>query len=175
METGLPTKRNFDQFLRLIFGQILDRLAQERPDQELLAYKDQRTTYGAFYQQVLQMATALKRLGIRKGDRVAALFPNRPEFFIMQQACLYIGAVFVLLSTRYREFKLSYMLKHSGARCLFTIGEYMNTNFTDLIGKIKPELPELKFVFVLGSDVPNYRSPVASAFRPPSPPSLRAF
>lgn len=156
MEAGLPAKRYFDQFLGLTFGQLLDRLAQERPDQELLVYRDQRTTYGEFYQQVLQMAAALRRLGIRKGDRVAALFPNRPEFFILQQACLYMGAVFVLLSTRYREFELSYMLKHSGARCLFIIGEYMNTNFIELIGEIKPELPELELVFVLGSDGPDW-------------------
>ena len=159
MKAESEVKRDFDQYLGLTFGQVLDRLAREVPDKEFLTFNDQRKSYGEFYQQVLQMATALKRLGIRKGDRIAALFPNRPEFFIVQQASLYIGAVIVLLSTRYREFELGYMLKHSGARCLFTIGEYMKTSFTDIIGKIKPELPELEFVYVLDPPGPGwYRS-----------------
>lgn len=159
MKAEAGARRGFDQFLGLTFGRVLDRQAQEVPDKEFLAYNDQRTTYREFYQQVLQMAAALKRLGIRKGDRIAALFPNRPEFFIVQQASLYIGAVIVLLSTRYREFELGYMLKHSGARCLFTIGRYLETNFIDLVEKIKPDLPELEFVFVLDSPAAGpYRS-----------------
>lgn len=156
MKAESGAMRDFDQFLGLTFGQILDRLAREVPDKEFLAFDDQRMTYGEFYSQVLRTATALKRLGIKKGDRIAALFPNRPEFFIVQQASLYIGAVIVLLSTRYREFELGYMLKHSGARCLFTIGEYLNTRFTDIIGRMKPELPDLEFVYVLGSDIPDW-------------------
>jgi cyclohexanecarboxylate-CoA ligase len=106
---------------------------------------------------------ALKKLGIKKGDRVAALFPNCPDFFVVQQAVLYIGAVFVLLSTRYREYELSYMLKHSEARVLFTIDEYLKTSFTDIIDKIRPELPNLEFCYVMGPKVPSWGRPFQEA------------
>jgi len=145
------------------FGQILDGLARDVPDKEMIVFNGERMTYGEFYQQVMQVAMALKKLGIKKGDRVAALFPNCPDFFVVQQAVLYIGAVFVLLSTRYREYELSYMLKHSEARVLFTIDEYLKTSFTDIIDKIRPELPNLEFCYVMGPKVPSWGRPFQEA------------
>ena len=145
------------------FGQILDGLVRDVPDKEMISFNGERMTYGQFYEKVTTLAMALKRLGIKKGDRVAALFPNCPDFFVVQQATLYIGAVFVLLSTRYREYELSYMLKHSGARCLFTIDEYLKTSFTDIIEKVRPELPNLEMCFVNGPKVPSWARPYQEA------------
>lgn len=147
---------DYDRFLGLTFGQMLDILAKEVSEKELFVFESQRITYQSFHQKVQQMAKALKYLGIKKGDRVAALFPNRPEFFLVQQASLYIGAIFIMLSTRYREFELTYMLKHSEAKCLLTVDEYMGTNFINIIEKIRPEIPNLEYVFVLGDKVPDW-------------------
>jgi fatty-acyl-CoA synthase len=154
---------DFSEFEGMTFGRIVDRIASEVPEKEMLTFKGDRMTYGQFHAKVKQLAMGLKRLGIKKGDRIAALFPNGPDFFIVQQATLYIGGVFVLLSTRYREYELSYMLKHSEARCLFTVGEYLKTRFTDIIGKIRPELPNLEFCFVVGDDIPSWCRPYEEA------------
>jgi fatty-acyl-CoA synthase len=159
MKNDAASVPDYDRFLGLTFGQILDILAREEAQKEIFAFKDQKITYQSFHKEVLQMAKALMHLGIKKGDRVAALFPNRPEFFIVQQAALYIGAIFIMLSTRYREFELTYMLRHSGARCLFMINEYMGTRFTDIIQKIRSEMPELEFVVVWGNQVPDWGRP----------------
>lgn len=146
---------NFDEFLGLTYPQVLDRVVREVPEKEFLTFKGTRISYRSFYNQVRQMAKALKRMGIKKGDRIAALFPNCPEFFILQQATLYIGATYVLLSTRYKEFELGYMLEHSGSKCLFTIDEYMGVRFTDIVRKIRPNLPKLELVVVFGKSIPE--------------------
>lgn len=146
---------DFDLFLGLTFPQVLDLVAQEVSEKEFLTFESQRISYGTFHQRVLQMAKALKRMGIKKGDRVAALFPNCPEFFVLQQATLYIGAVYVLLSTRYKEYELNYMLQHSGAKCIFTVDEYMGVNFTRIIEKIRDDLPNLQYVVVSGKAIPE--------------------
>ncbi len=146
---------DYDEFLTLTYPQMLDRVVREVPEKEFLIFKGQRITYQEFYQKVLQMAKALKRMGIKKGDRIAALFPNCPEFFVLQQAVLYIGAIYVLLSTRYKEFELRYMLQHSGARCLFTIDEYMGVNFPDIIRRIRGDLADLEHVVVSGIKIPQ--------------------
>jgi acyl-CoA synthetase (AMP-forming)/AMP-acid ligase II len=151
-----PISQDYDRFLGMSFGEMLDSLVREESQKEVFLYRDRRITYGAFHQQVRQMSKALKSLGITKGDRVAALLPNCFEFFVCQQAALYIGAVFIMLSTRYREFELTYMMKHSGAKCLFTIDEYMGVGFTDIIRKLRPEMPELGHIFVLGDQVPEW-------------------
>ncbi len=52
-----------------------------------------------FYQSVVGVARALQEWGIRKGDRVAILSENRPEWTIADFACLLLGAVVVPVYT----------------------------------------------------------------------------
>jgi fatty-acyl-CoA synthase len=147
---------DFKEFEGMTFGRILDKAAAEVPDKEMIVFKDQRITYGQFHQKVKQLARGLKRLGIKKGDRIAALFPNCPNFFVVHEAVLYIGAIFIPLSTRYREYELSYMLQHSDARCIFMVDEYLKVRFIDILEKIRPELPALEFCFVDGKETPSW-------------------
>ncbi|MFQ5918115.1 MAG: class I adenylate-forming enzyme family protein [Candidatus Binatia bacterium] len=155
---------NFDDFLGLTYGQILDKLAMEVPDKEALVFQDQRITYAQFRARVRQMAMALKRLGLRKGDRVGVLFPNCLEFFYVQQGILYVGGVFISLSTRYRKFEITYMMKHAGARFLFCVGEYMGANFIDILEEIRPEMPEMETVVIRGPNVPGWAKPYDEVF-----------
>ena len=101
---------------------------------------------------------------MRKGDRVGVLFPNCPEFFYVQQAILYAGGVFISLSTRYRKFEISYMMKHAGARFMFCVDEYMGINYMDLLAEIRPELPEMETIIVRGKYVPDWAKPYRQVF-----------
>jgi fatty-acyl-CoA synthase len=159
--SGVP---NYDAFLGLTFGQILDKLAKEIPNKEALVFDTQRITYAQFRARVRQMAMALKRSGMRKGDRVGVLFPNCPEFFYVKQAILYIGGVFISLSTRYRKFEIGYMMKHAGARFLFCVDEYMGANFIDLLEEIRSELPEMETVIIKGETIPHWATSYEQVF-----------
>lgn len=147
---------NFEEFLGLTYGQILDKLAAEVPEKEVLVFKDERITYAQFRSRVRQMAMALKRLGLRRGDRVGVLFPSCLEFFYVQQAILYIGGIFISLSTRYRRFEITYMLKHAGARFLFCVDEYMDANFIEVLEEVRHELPEMETIIIKGREVPAW-------------------
>lgn len=50
-------------------------------------------TYGELFEKVNQFANALKKLGIKKGDRVAIYLPMIPELAIAMLACARIGAI----------------------------------------------------------------------------------
>jgi len=147
---------NFDEFIGLTFGQILDKLAVEVPHKEVMAFEDERITYAQLRDRVRQMAMALKRLGLRKGDRVGVLLPSCLEFFYVQQGIIYVGGIFVSLSTRYRRFEITYMMKHAGARFLFCVDQYMGTNFIDILEEIRPELPEMETIVIKGANVPDW-------------------
>lgn len=155
---------NFEDFLGLTYGQMLDKLAGEVPEREALVFQDRRITYAQFRSWVHQMAMALKRLGLRKGDRVGVLFPNCLEFFCVQQAILYIGGIFISLSTRYRKFEITYMMKHAGARFLFCVDEYMGTSFIDILEEVRPELPELETIIIRGHRIPNWAESYEGVF-----------
>jgi long-chain acyl-CoA synthetase len=71
------------------------------------------------YQRVINTAHALQTWGIRKGDRVALLSENRPEWAISDFACLLLGAVDVPLYPTLTAEQSAYIIKDSGCRVAF--------------------------------------------------------
>ena len=75
------------------------------------------------YQNVVGVARALGEWGIAKGDRVAILSDNRPEWMIADFACLLMGAVVVPVYTTLTGEQTAYILQDSGARMVFVSTE----------------------------------------------------
>ena len=82
---------------------------------------DRRTlTYFDLYRQVSQLANVLKRLGIRKGDRVALYLPLIPELAIAMLACARIGAVHSVVFGGFSAVSLRDRINDAQARLLIT-------------------------------------------------------
>lgn len=146
---------DYDVFDGLNFRELLEKTARDYPAKEALVYRDERVTYKEFDERVDQLAVELQKLGVEKGDRCAVLLPNSIEFIYIQYAILKLGGIFIALSTRYRKFEITYMLKHSGAKMLALVDEFMGTDFLKLLDEIKGELPNLKILLVKGKRVPS--------------------
>src|SRR5256884_24709 len=80
-------------------GDLLDETARARPDADAVIFRDQRLTYGALRARADELARALLAVGVRKGDRVAVLLPNRPEWLVAAFAIGKLGAITVGVST----------------------------------------------------------------------------
>src|SRR5277367_5279445 len=76
-----------------------------------------------FYQSVVGVARTLQEWGVRKGDRVAILSENRPEWTIADFACLLVGAVVVPVYTTLTTEQTAYILQDSGARVVVVSSE----------------------------------------------------
>jgi long-chain acyl-CoA synthetase len=76
-----------------------------------------------FYRSVVGVACGLREWGICKGDRVAILSENRPEWTIADFACLLIGAVVVPVYATLTGEQTAYILGNSGARVVFVSTE----------------------------------------------------
>ncbi len=72
-----------------------------------------------FGRRVASTARTLHAWGIRKGDRVAILSENRPEWTIADMACLLLGAVTVPLYTTLTAEQSAFTLNDSGCRVIF--------------------------------------------------------
>jgi long-chain acyl-CoA synthetase len=72
-----------------------------------------------YYGYVTAVARALKRWGIKKGDRVAILSENRPEWMIADFACVCTGVADVPIYSTLTADQTAYLLRHSGARVVF--------------------------------------------------------
>jgi len=94
----------------------LDRLLLCRPEgqQDWISISAQE-----FHRRVAATAQTLRSWGIRKGDRVAILSENRPEWPIADMASLLLGAVTVPLYTTLTPEQTSIQLQDSGCRAIF--------------------------------------------------------
>ncbi|HEX5037216.1 MAG TPA: acetate--CoA ligase [bacterium] len=82
--------------------------------------EEKRITYGDLARDVGRTANALKRLGVRKGDRVALYLPMIPELPVAMLACARIGAVHSVIFGGFSSDALKGRLMDSGAKILIT-------------------------------------------------------
>jgi long-chain acyl-CoA synthetase len=75
------------------------------------------------YRNVVGVSRALQKCGVTKGDRVAILSENRPEWTIADFACLLTGAVVVPIYATLTPEQIAYLLRDSGARTIFVSSE----------------------------------------------------
>ena len=92
-----------------------------------------------YYRNVVAIARALKEWGIEKGDRVAILSENRPEWTIADFACLITGAVVVPIYTTLTSEQTAYLLKDSGARVIFVSTEKQLTKVSSILAQTAVE------------------------------------
>jgi long-chain acyl-CoA synthetase len=104
--------------------ELLSQTAERVPERTGLIYQDQRFTYAEIDHSSGCLASALRTLGIDKGDRVAIHLPNSSQFLIAYFGSLKAGAVFTPISPLLREDEMVRQLNDSGARFLITLDKF---------------------------------------------------
>lgn len=90
----------------------------------------------------LRVSRALVACGVGQGDRVAIWAPNMHEWIAAALGAQTIGAVLVPLNTRFKAGEAAEILRRSGARILFTPGEFLGTDYSAAIGAERPDCLE---------------------------------
>ncbi|MCY3830540.1 MAG: AMP-binding protein, partial [Rhodospirillaceae bacterium] len=83
-------------------------------------------------------ARALRRLGVGRGDRIALWLPNCPEWFTLFIAAARIGAIAVMVNTRYRSAEVADIVGRSGAKALFLWPDFRAIDFPAILADIDP-------------------------------------
>jgi fatty-acyl-CoA synthase len=105
------------------------RWSELHPQKTAIIYEDNRTSYIELHQKVNQACCWLQSLGIEKGDRVAVMLNNCPEFLELYLACSRLGALFVPVNYRLAAPELDYTLSNSRPRLFVFGGEYVEIIF----------------------------------------------
>jgi acyl-CoA synthetase (AMP-forming)/AMP-acid ligase II len=124
---------------------MLQGRVKEYPEKLALIFKEGHWSYADFQREVDRVACGFIRIGVKRGDRIAFVLPNCPEFLFAVFAVTQIGAVFVPLNPEYTAEEAQYVLHHSEASIVLTSPELL-----PLIDAVRGELPELKQVIVIG-------------------------
>jgi long-chain acyl-CoA synthetase len=99
----------------------LTSLARDHTHQAALLFKGATVSYGQLDLESTAFSAALWNLGVRKGDRVALLLPNCPQFMIAQFGAWKIGAVAVCLNPTYTEREIEQTLEAVRAQTIITL------------------------------------------------------
>ena len=100
----------------------VQRWAELHPDKPAIIFEEQTISYGDLCKRADSTSCWLQSIGIEKGDRVAVMLYNCPEFMDLFLACSRLGAIFVPINFRITALELDYFIKNSRPR-LFIHGD----------------------------------------------------
>ena len=120
---------------------LMDYIAGQYTDQNAVEDGDVTLTFNQLNNSRKQAAAALLALGVGNGDRVAVWAPNIWEWIVATTALQTVGAALVPLNTRMKGSEAGYVLRASGAKALFSIGEFLGSSYPEMLkGEALPEL-----------------------------------
>lgn len=133
-----------DELIDLTFSQVLDRVAEEFPDQYCFKYTtlDYTRTYAQFREDVDRFARALVSLGVKAGSKVAVWATNLPAWYITFWATTKLGAVLVTVNTAYKIHEAEYLLRQSDTHTLVMIDSCLDSNYAEIINTLCPEIKD---------------------------------
>ena len=126
-------------------GQILDESLSRCPEREAIVFGNWRITYAELGALINQTAHYLRSLGVRKGDSVAVISRNCPEFMIAEMAIEKLGAIAVKFNWRLTPEEMEYLLDLNEVTCAFLKaekpewGEELTRHYEDRIRFIRLE------------------------------------
>jgi long-chain acyl-CoA synthetase len=106
-------------------------------------------TWGALRERVDALAGGLAQLGLKRGDTLALMIGNRPEFHICDLAGMMLGAAPFSIYSTYTAEQITYLLKDAEAKILICEQEYL-----DRVLEARRELPGLEHVIVIDGQAP---------------------
>ena len=131
---------------------FLEETARKYPNRTATILKGARLSYAELDQLTDRLAAGLDAMGLQRGDRVAILMPNSPQFVIAFYGILKAGGVAVATNPLYTPRELEHQMKDSGAEFILVM-----SNFYRSIKQVQPNT-SLKKVIV--SRIKDYFPPV---------------
>jgi len=106
-------------------------------------------TWGELRERVDALAGGLAKLGVGRGDSVALMLSNRPEFHLSDLAAMMLGATPFSIYNTYTAEQIRYVVADAGAKVLICEEQYMPQ-----IREARRSLPDLEYVIVVDGEAP---------------------
>jgi acyl-CoA synthetase (AMP-forming)/AMP-acid ligase II len=134
--------------------QVVARAAQLFGDREGIVDGDVRLTFAELAGEIDRAARALIAGGVEPGERVAIWAPNVYEWAVAAFAVHTVGAVVIPINTRFKGDEAAYVLGAAGAHRLFTVTDFLDTDYVALLQQASTEV-DLDDIVILRGTVPG--------------------
>lgn len=136
---------------------FLEKSAAKYPDKAAIHFKPAHQgfaksslTYSQLDDLCDRMAAALADMGVKKGDRVAIMMPNIPQFIIAFYGILKAGGVVVASNPTYTQREIEHQLNDSGAETIICMSRFYSI--------VQKALPNTKLKNVIVANIKEYMS-----------------
>ena len=122
---GVPPDIDFSQYSSLVG--LMEESFARYAERTAYSYMGKNISYAQTDAESQALAAYLQSLGLNKGDRVAIMMPNVPQYPVAVAAILRAGYVVVNVNPLYTARELEHQLKDSGARAIVIIENFAST------------------------------------------------
>ena len=136
-----------------VIHQVLKQKLERNGNRTFFYFKDSEYGYQDFDETACRVACGLQKMGIGKGDKVAIMLDNCPEYLFLWFGLSKLGAVEVPINTAHKGDLLTYMLSQSES-CLIV----MDSKYLDRVTPILNKIPNIANIVVhdtLGKGMPK--------------------
>ena len=117
-EEGVPRDLTLPDVL---LPEILEKTAAAYPDHPAIIFHDRPIPYRQIRERTASLAAGLAGIGVQKGERVAILLPNCPQYIEALYAILKIGGIVVNTNPMYVERELEHQLRDAGTETILAL------------------------------------------------------
>ena len=121
---------------------MLKQAAEKHPEAVAIIFEGLKMTYRELDEAVDRLAAALQDIGVEKGDRVAIMLPNCPQFVIGYYATIRAGGIAMPMNPLYTERELEYWFNYAEVKGVITLDI-----FYEKVAKVKDKT-SLEFVVI---------------------------
>ncbi|HHE46136.1 MAG TPA: long-chain fatty acid--CoA ligase [Bacteroidetes bacterium] len=128
---------------------MLEQVAEERGSEVAIRFTSTNVTYSSFLDAVRRLTRGLYRMGIQRGDRVALMLPNLPQFPIVYYAVLRLGAVIVPINMMYKGREVARLIEDAEVKAIVAW-----SGAWDDFAHYAAVLNSIKHIIILGDSLP---------------------
>jgi len=133
---------------------LKERLGRH-PDKTAIVDGDRRLSFREIDRLSSNLAYSFRRMGIRKGEVVSFQLPNWYQASILNVALSKLGTLVNPIIPIYKEREVRFILSQSRSCALIIPDAFRGVDYVEMIARIKPDLPDLRHVIVVGRQVPK--------------------
>ncbi len=130
--------------------ELMQKRVSEIGDKDYLIFQGTKYSYKTFHEITNSVASQFYDLGLKKGNHIAILIPNSPEFLFCYFGAMKAGMVAVTLNTLLKADELEYIINDSDASVICTTPQYRK-----MLDSVWKNLENLKNTVITGESLPE--------------------
>lgn len=139
----------------ITYGDIWDRNARDYPDKEAIVDLKGRVTWSQAKRWIDRLALKFLELGIKRDEVIVTQLPNWAEYYLLPIACEKAGIMCMPVLRTFQHNEMEHILKRVEAVGVVIPWEYGGFDYFAMLQEIRPNLPKLKHIFIVGNKVPK--------------------